>query len=214
VPNLTRLILAAVSAATLATPSAAQTVPSRAILARRVDSLARDFIASKGAPAVSISVVRAGDTIVMNGWGKADLENDVPATANTVYRIGSITKQFTSSAVMQLVQAGQVALDSSIGIYLPALPTAWRVVTVRQLLNHTSGIPSYTDIGARWERRWGEEMTPDTIVALTAADTLWFAPGSRWRYDNTGYVVLGMLVEKVTGHTWADEIASDRKSVV
>jgi D-alanyl-D-alanine carboxypeptidase len=208
VPQITRLLVAAISVATLSTPSAAQTAPSRSVLARRVDSLARDFIAGNGAPAVSIAVVRAGDTVVMNGWGRADIENDVPATAATVYRIGSITKQFTSSTVMQLVQSGQVALDSSIGNYLPALPAAWRVVTVRQLLNHTSGIPSYTDLGPRWERRWGEEMSPDTLVALTATDTMWFAPGSKWRYDNTGYIVLGMLVEKVTSHSWADEIAT------
>ena len=122
-----------------------------------------------------------------------------PATAQTVYRIGSITKQFTSSAVMQLVQDGKVKLDDSIGTYLPTLPTSWQVVTVRELLNHTSGVPSYTDIGARWTKRWGEEMTPDSIIALTAHDTLWFKPGTSWRYDNGGYIVLGMLIEKVTG---------------
>jgi D-alanyl-D-alanine carboxypeptidase len=150
--------------------------------------------------------VRDRDTLVMAGWGKADLENDVPATAHTVYRIGSITKQFTASAVMQLVEQGKVRLDDSIGSYLPSLPAAWHAVTVRQLLNHTSGIPSYTDIGPRWIRRWGEEMPPDTLVALTAGDTLWFKPGSSWRYDNSGYVVLGMLVSKVAERPWATDI--------
>jgi CubicO group peptidase (beta-lactamase class C family) len=136
----------------------------------------------------------------------ADLENDVPATAQTVYRIGSITKQFTAAAVMQLVQDGKVKPDDSVGTYLPALPAAWRGATVRQFLNHTSGVPSYTDVGQRWVRRWGEPMPPDTIVAITAGDTMWFKPGTSWRYDNTGYVVLGMLVEKVTGHPWATEL--------
>ena len=180
--------------------------PSKANVARVVDSLAKDFIATKGAPGVSIAVVRDRDTLVMGGWGKADLENDVPATAQTVYRIGSITKQFTASAVMQLMEQGKVRLDDSIATYLPALPPAWSAVTVRQLLNHTSGIPSYTDIGDRWTRRWGEEMTPDTLVALTANDTLWFKPGSKWRYDNSGYVVLGMLVSKLAEHPWAADI--------
>src|SRR5690348_13677851 len=142
----------------------------------------------------------------MKGWGMANLENDVPATAQTVYRIGSITKQFTAAAVMQLVQDGKVKLDEPIGTYLPNLPEAWRAATVRQYLNHTSGVPSYTDVGQRWVRRWGEAMTPDTIVAITAGDTMWFKPGTSWRYDNTGYVVLGMLVEKVTGHSWATEL--------
>jgi CubicO group peptidase (beta-lactamase class C family) len=177
-------------------------------VARVVDSLARDFVADRthGSPGVSIAVVRGSDTLVMKGWGMVDLENDVPATAQTVYRIGSITKQFTSSAVMQLMQDGKVQLGDSIGTYLPALPAAWRVATVRQLLNHTSGIPSYTGIGERWVRRWGEEMPPDTLVALTANDSMWFAPGTSWRYDNSGYVVLGMLIEKVTGNSWATDL--------
>lgn len=79
-------------------------------------------------------------------------------------------------------------------------------MTVQQLLNHTSGIPSYTDVGMRWETRWAEEMNPDTLVALTANDTMWFKPGNSWQYDNSGYVVLGMLIEKVTGHSWAADI--------
>src|SRR5204863_3588263 len=124
----------------------------------------------------------------------------------TVYRIGSVTKQFTSSTVMQLVQSGQVSLDSSIGHYLPTLPQGWRSVSIRQLLNHTSGIPSYTDVGPRWVRRWGEEMSPDTIVAITANDPMWFPAGSDWRYDNSGYVVLGMLVEKISGRSWGNDL--------
>jgi CubicO group peptidase (beta-lactamase class C family) len=180
--------------------------PPAARVAQVVDSLARAFVAQGGAPSVAIGVVRGGETIVMKGWGKADLENDVPATEHSVYRIGSITKQFTAAAVMQLVEQGKVRLTDSIGAHLPTLPAAWRGVTVRQLLNHTSGIPSYTDIGAPWLRRWGEEMSPDTLVALTASLPMWFAPGSSWRYDNSGYVVLGMLVEKVAGRPWATEI--------
>jgi CubicO group peptidase (beta-lactamase class C family) len=108
---------------------------------------------------------------------------------------------------MQLVQDGKVKLDEPIGTYLPSLPEAWRAATVRQYLNHTSGVPSYTDVGQRWVRRWGEEMSPDSIIAITANDTLWFKPGTSWRYDNSGYVVLGMLVEKVTGRPWATDLA-------
>ncbi len=201
------LPLATALALALSPPAVGQTPVPRAVAARLVDSLARAFVADRGAPGVSIAVVRGDDTLVMNGWGMADLENEVPATARTVYRIGSITKQFTAAAVMQLVEQGKVKLDDPIGGYLATLPAAWRGVTVRQLLNHTSGIPSYTNVGPRWVRRWGEEMSPDTLVALTSADTMWFAPGASWRYDNSGYVVLGMLVEKLTGHSWAIDIA-------
>lgn len=184
----------------------AQELPVAAV-ARVADSLAQAFIAERRAPSVAIALVRGRDTIMMRAWGKADLEQDVPATPRSVYRIGSVTKQFTSSAVMQLVEQGKVKLDDSIATYLSTLPAAWRAVTVRQLLNHTSGIPSYTDIGAAWQRRWGEKMTPDTLVALTASLPMWFAPGARWRYDNSGYVVLGMLIEKITGHSWATDVA-------
>jgi CubicO group peptidase (beta-lactamase class C family) len=202
--------LAVACAPAVSTGTTAPARTSHAELTRVVDSLANAFITNRetGSPGVSIAVVRGSDTLVMKGWGLADLENDVPATAQTVYRIGSITKQFTAAAVMQLVQDGKVKLDEPIGTYLPTLPEAWRAATVRQFLNHTSGVPSYTDVGQRWVRRWGEAMSPDTIVAITAGDTMWFKPGTSWRYDNTGYVVLGMLVEKVTGHSWADEMGS------
>lgn len=183
--------------------------PSRAEIESRVDSLARAFLAEPQSPAVSIAVIRAGrDTLVFRGYGKADLENDVSATPATVYRIGSITKQFTAAAVMRFVEKGTVRLNDSIGKFLPELPVAWRRVKVRQLLNHTSGIPSYTDLGESWARRWGEYMPPDTLVALTAKKPMDFPPGTGWRYDNSGYVVLGMLLEKVSGMPYAEYLDS------
>lgn len=196
--------------ALLSTEAQAQNTLPRTVRVRDVvDSLARAFVADGQAPGVSIEVVRQGDTVVSGGWGFANLEERVPATAATLYRIGSITKQFTSASVMRLVQAGKVALDDSIGAYVPNLPVAWRGVTVRELLNHTSGIPSYTDIGERWQRRWREEMPPDTLVALTASDSMWFAPGTKWRYDNSGYVVLGMLLDRVTGTAYPEFIEQE-----
>lgn len=199
------IVVVSCSVFSLAAP--AQTPPPITDVARITDSLAQDFIKTGKSPSVAIGLVRGADTVVLQAWGLADIEQDVPATARTVYRIGSVTKQFTAAAVMQLVDQNKVKLDDSIATYLPALPAAWRRVTVRQLLNHTSGIPSYTDVGDRWRRRWGEEMTPDTLVAMTASDTVWFAPGSGWRYDNTGYVLLGMLIEKVTGRSWGSDLA-------
>jgi CubicO group peptidase (beta-lactamase class C family) len=195
-------------ACALALPAAveAQALPPARVAAHLADSLARAFVAQRGAPSVAIAIVRGRDTIVMAGYGKADLENDVAATERSAYRIGSVTKQFTAAAVMKLVEEGKVKLDETIGTYFPSLPEAWRPVTVRQLLNHTSGIPSYTSLGAAWQRRWGEEMSPDSIAALTASQTMNFAPGADWRYNNTGYVLLGMLIEKVAGRPWGAEI--------
>ena len=181
----------------------AQPAPPAARVRATVDSLAQAFLAARKSPGVSIAVVRGTDTLVAQGYGLADVDQNVPATANTLYRIGSITKQFTAASVMRLVEQGKVGLDDSIARHVPNLPTAWRGVTVRQLLNHTSGIPSYTEAGVRWQRRWREDMPPDTIVAITASDSMWFTPGTDWRYDNTGYVVLGMLLEHVTGQRYA-----------
>lgn len=181
----------------------AQSPPPVARVAQVVDSLAQDFIAQHHAPSVAIGLVRGRDTIALKAWGQADIEQDVAATAATVYRIGSVTKQFTSATVMQLVEQGKVKLDDSIAVYVPNLPAAWRGVKIRQLLNHTSGIPSYTDVGERWRKRWGDELTPDSLLAFTTSDSMWFPPGTKWRYDNTGYILLGMLIEKVTGKSWA-----------
>jgi CubicO group peptidase (beta-lactamase class C family) len=202
-----RILLVWISALLCTSQLRAQSLPAPAKVSQVVDSLAQDFLAQHRAPSVAIGLVRGGDTIVMKAWGQADIEQDVDATARTVYRIGSVTKQCTSATVMQLVEHGKVKLDDSIATYLPNLPAAWRGVKIRLLLNHTSGIPSYTDVGARWRKRWGEEMTPDSLLAFTTGDSMWFAPGTKWRYDNTGYILLGMLIEKVTGKSWATNLS-------
>ncbi|HYV98555.1 MAG TPA: serine hydrolase domain-containing protein [Gemmatimonadaceae bacterium] len=183
-----------------------QSLPPKDVAARLIDSLAKDFMTQNGAPSMVLAVVRGSDTIAMGAWGTADREKNIAATMQSIYRVGSVTKQFTSVLVMQLVEQKKVSLDSAIGVYLPALPEKWRRATVTQLLNHTSGIPSYTDVGQRWVSRWGEDMTPATLVELTAKDTMWFEPGTNWKYDNSGYVVLGMLIEKMTGRPWSTEV--------
>ena len=151
---------------------------------------------------LAVAVVKGGDTLLMKGYGFSDVENDVPTTPASVFRIGSITKQFTSSAIMQLVEKGQLSLDDTLGALLPNMPAVWRPVTLRQLLNHTSGIPSYTDLGPKWQKRWREDMLPDSLLAFTTGDTMSFAPGTKWRYDNTGYVLLGMILDKKTGRPY------------
>jgi D-alanyl-D-alanine carboxypeptidase len=186
--------------------AAAQARPTTAALAHQVDSLARAFVAAGSTPSVAIAVTRGGTTLVTGGWGKADLEQNVDATAASVYELGSATKQFTSAAVMQLVDQGKVTLEAPIATYLPALPDAWRAVTVHQLLNHTSGIPNYTSVPA-WPRHWAEEMRPDSLIVLTATLPMDFAPGTKYKYDNQGYVLLGMIIERVTGKRWESDLA-------
>jgi D-alanyl-D-alanine carboxypeptidase len=165
----------------------------------RIDSLVSAQVSDVPIAGVAVAVVKGRDTIAMRGWGFADIENDVPVTPASVFRIGSITKQFTSAAIMQLVEKGRLSLDDTLGALLPGMPVAWRKTTLRELLNHTSGIPSYTDLGPRWFVRMREDMVPDSLLAFTAKDTMNFAPGSKWRYDNTGYVLLGMILDRTTG---------------
>ncbi|HRP08371.1 MAG TPA: serine hydrolase domain-containing protein, partial [Gemmatimonadales bacterium] len=162
-----RLVLVAAlgAAALVGASTSAQTLPTPAAAAGVIDSLARAHLA-RGVPSVAIALIRGNDTLAFGAWGMANLELEVPATALSVYRIGSVTKQFTAAAVMQLAEQGRLSLDDSIGDHIADLPVAWRPVTVLQLLNHTSGIPSYTGLGETWQRRWGEEMTPDTILAM------------------------------------------------
>jgi CubicO group peptidase (beta-lactamase class C family) len=209
-PALAATVLAAGTggaAAAQQPPDAAR--PDSTAVARRVDSLVAAFRAASGAPGVAVAVARAGDTVpLVVAAGVADLDHQVPVRPETVFQLGSVTKQVTAAVVLQLVEAGRVRLDDAIGDHLPALPAAWRTVTVRQLLNHTSGIPSYTDAGERWTRRWAAALPPDSLVALTAGDAMLAAPGARWRYNNTGYVLLGMLVERLTGQPWAEAVAA------
>src|SRR5918996_388184 len=138
---------------------------------------------SQSPAASSVAVVRGRDTVVMKGYGLADVENDVRATPQTVYRIGSITKQFTAAAVLQLEEQGKLWVDDTIGGRLTSLPPTWRKATIRQLLNHTSGIPSYTSAGPRWASRMRIDLPHDSLIGIIANDSMDFPLGTQWRYN-------------------------------
>ncbi len=182
--------------------------PSKDVVATRVDSLAAAFLANTHTPAISVAVLRGSDTLVMKGYGDASVELHRPATASTVYRIGSITKQFTSSEIMRLAERGKLSIDDPITKYLPDVPTHGQIITIRRLLNHTSGIHNYTSEPS-WRGTWGQQLSPRQIVAFVDHDSLDFKPGDRWSYSNTGYVLLGMIIEKVTGETYANYLEHD-----
>jgi D-alanyl-D-alanine carboxypeptidase len=181
---------------------------SRATVTTRIDSLATAFINDTHTPAVSVAVLRGSDTLVMKGYGEASVEAHRPATASTVYRIGSITKQFTSAEIMRLIERGKLSLDDPMSKFLPDVPLHGHTVTIRQLLNHTSGIHSYTS-EPEWQKTWAQDLTPRQIVTFVDKDTFDFAPGTGWRYNNTGYVLLGMIIEKITGEPYASYLQHD-----
>jgi len=202
------LTLAALLAFTIHSVAAAQSTrnsrASREVVAHAADSIADAIIKRGRVAAMSIAGTRGRDTLVMKGYGLADVENEVPATAQTVYRIGSVTKQFTSAAVMQLVEQGKLSLDDDVTKYVPNAPTHGRRVLVRHLLNHTSGIPSYTDVGPIFGRVMRLDLSKDSLIATVKDDSLQFEPGSHFYYNNTGYFLLGMMIERVTGKPYGD----------
>lgn len=176
--------------------------PNRSQVTARIDSLVNDYLAAGPTASAAVGVVRGRDTILMRGYGYADIGTHRAAGPATVYEIGSITKQFTSSAIMRLVEQHKINLDDDMSKYVPDFPMQGHHVTIRQLLNHTSGIHSYTSEAA-WRPHWADDLSPDSIVGFIKRDTFDFAPGSAWRYNNTGYVLLGMIIEKVTGQPYA-----------
>ena len=160
-----------------------------------VDALMRDY--DGGGPGASVLVVRDGEAVISKSYGFADLEARVPATPRTNYRLASVTKQFTAAAILLLAQDGKLALDDPVRRWLPSLPKAADAVTLRHLLTHTSGLVDYEDV-----------MAPDTRVPLRDADVLrllegedrlYFAPGSSYRYSNSGYALLALVAERASG---------------
>ncbi|HEY9227444.1 MAG TPA: serine hydrolase domain-containing protein, partial [Gemmatimonadaceae bacterium] len=173
----------------------------------KADSLIRAYLAETQAPSAAFAVIRGKDTLAYGAHGMADIAGARAATAANIYEIGSITKQFTSSAIMRLVEQGKVKLDDDMSKYIPQFPLQGNKVSIRQLLNHTSGIHSYT-ASPEWQKTWGDPISPDAIINFVAKDTFDFKPGTGYRYNNTGYVMLGMVIEKVTGQKYADHLAA------
>lgn len=193
------LHLAAMGVTTLTLSIAGAEPPTDAQLAEQVDAAAAKVLRQPQAAGLSIAVARSGKVVLAKGYGMADVEWSVPVTAETVFRIGSVTKQFTAAAIMRLVEAGKVSLDATVQTYLPDFPTKQWPVTIRHLLTHTSGIWSYTEDGAFMTRDAGLELTPVELIATFRDKPLEFEPGTRYNYSNSAYYLLGMVVEKVSG---------------
>jgi CubicO group peptidase (beta-lactamase class C family) len=148
-------------------------------------------------PGLSLAVVQGGRIIKAAGYGLADRAQHIPATPETVYKIGSVGKQFVATAVMLLVQEHRLHLDDSITSYLTDAPETWRRITIRHLLTHTSGLPREAP-GFDWEK-----AQPDVDVVRSAyALPLEFAPGEKWAYSNAGYFALAAAITRVTGRPW------------
>jgi CubicO group peptidase (beta-lactamase class C family) len=154
-----------------------------------------------GQPGAAVLVQKDGQAVLRKGYGMANLELGVPVTPENVFEIGSITKQFTAAAILLLQERGQLRVEDPITKYLPDYPTHGQTITIENLLTHTSGIPSYTGL-PEWYPHIREDMKPADLVALFKDKPLEFTPGEQWAYDNSGFFLLGMIVEKVSGKTY------------
>ena len=166
-----------------------------------VDAFIQRQMAARHVPGVSVAVIKDGRVVLQRGYGLANVEHEVPATEQTMYQLASVTKAFTATAVLMLVEEGKLTLQTPLGTLMPDVPEAWAAVTVSQLLTHTSGIPSYTGL-PDFGKMMRKDFTPAELIALVRERPMDFAPGAQYRYNNSGYVLLGMIVEKVSGQPW------------
>ncbi|MDT7779005.1 MAG: hypothetical protein QOC99_1517 [Acidobacteriota bacterium] len=154
-----------------------------------------------GGPGATVIVVKDGKTLLRKGYGMADLELGVAVEPDMVFRLGSVTKQFTATSILMLAEQGKLSLSDDITKFFPDYPTRGRTITVEHLLTHTSGIKSYTSIPA-WMGMWRKDMTVTELIDLFKNEPMDFAPGEQWLYNNSGYILLGAIIEKVSGQTY------------
>ena len=176
-----------------------QSCPAQKDVADKIDRYIHAEMEQQKIPGISLAVVRDGKISILKSYGFANVEHRVPIKPETVFQSGSIGKQFTAAAVMILVQDGKISLNDKISKYFPDAPEAWKDITVWHLLTHTSGMGDYpAEINLRGD------YTEEKYFEHFKKAPLNFATGTNWDYSNVGYVILGILIRKVTGMYYAD----------
>jgi D-alanyl-D-alanine carboxypeptidase len=168
-----------------------------------IDSVVNDVIATGRVPGVAVAVIAGTDTLVLRGYGHADPMEGMSMTAGTLLPIGSLVKQFTAAAILRLAERNELRLDDSVRKFVPRFPGEWQAVTLHHLLSHTSGVPRALAQG--WQDR--ERSTrEDMLRELSERGPFEFDPGTRWAYNNAGYVVLALIIEAVTGEGYHEHV--------
>ncbi|MEO8275686.1 MAG: serine hydrolase [Thermoanaerobaculia bacterium] len=188
--------------------NAAESAPgSAAAAARSVDAILSKAYPSDG-PGAAVLVRLKGETILRKGYGMAQMDFGIPVAPEQVFEIGSVTKQFTAAVVLRLAEEGRLSLSDSLTKFLPEMTFGGTTITIEELLSHTSGVPNYTDM-PEWIPRWREDMSLDTLTGLFRNKPLDFPPGTLWNYSNSGFILLGAVIEKVTGKTYEDVVEKE-----
>ncbi|HKY27866.1 MAG TPA: serine hydrolase domain-containing protein [Pyrinomonadaceae bacterium] len=176
--------------------------PAQQAVSADVDDFINAEMRRQRIPGLSLAVIKHGQVILTKGYGLANVEHRVPVTPQTVFQSGSMGKQFTATAVMSLVEEGKLSLDDEIVKYFSDAPQSWKDITVRHLLTHTSGLGDYPpDFDLR------RDYTEDELLAAIKSVSLNFSAGEGWDYSNLGFVLLGILIRRVTGKFYGDYLA-------
>jgi CubicO group peptidase (beta-lactamase class C family) len=197
---LCALLLAGCGAYGVKVPSPLPTTSAAAGAAAEEAYLAG--LAEHGALTGSVLIARGGQVLLSRGYGLADEASQAANTPETRFRIGSNTKQFTAAAILLLQEHGKLSVQDTVCKYIPDCPEAWRPMTLHHLLTHTSGIPDYIN-SPGFPALIGTPATPEELIARFRNWPLLFAPGTRWSYSNSGYTLLGYVIERVSGESYA-----------
>ncbi len=165
-------------------------------LADQVDDYIKLLMQEHRIPGASLEILQSNQVVKRAVYGLANLELQVPVKPETVFEIGSLSKQFTAACILLLAQDGRLSVDDKISRFLENTPQSWQNITVRHLLTHTSGIKSYTGLDGFELRR---HLTQEQFIRTIGAYPLEFQPGSAWKYCNTGYNLLGFIIENISG---------------
>jgi CubicO group peptidase (beta-lactamase class C family) len=168
----------------------------------RMDQVVQSYVTAKQFMG-SVLVAQDGRILLDKGYGDANLEWQVPNSPEAKFRLGSITKQFTAASILLLEERGKLKTDDPVKKYMPDAPAAWDKITIYNLLTHTSGIPNFTSF-PDYHSSEATPTTPEKLVARFRDKPLDFQPGEKWSYSNSGYVLLGYLIEKISGKSYPD----------
>jgi D-alanyl-D-alanine carboxypeptidase len=166
-----------------------------------LDAFLKAELAKRHIPALSVTVLKDGEVVKTAACGLADVELDVPATPDTVFQIQSITKTFTSAAILMLLEEGKLSLDDPVGKHLEGAPDSWKEIALRHLLSHTSGIKDFINEPTASLRI---DVTEEEVLKATAPRPLNFSPGEKYAYSNTNYHLLAMIIRKLSGMWYGD----------
>jgi len=201
------LTIVAVIVLLFAPPCAAQNgiiakgvVPARAArVGRLIDDYVKAEMQRQRIPGLALAVIKDGEIVLARGYGFANVELQAPVKPETVFQSGSVGKQFTATAVMMLVEEGKISLDDKINKYFTDAPESWQNITVRHLLTHTAGTTDYPQ-----DFDFRRDYTEDELLKRAEGIPLAFQPGEKWSYSNLGYLMLGILIHKITGEFYGD----------